>query len=526
MPDKGQSPFKGMNDITISENGVLKLLKNLNPYKASGPDQISTRFLRMCASEITPALTLLYQSSLNAGTVPSDWKEALVTPLFKKGDRTAAANYRPVSLTSSVVSKILEHIIHSTIMKHLDNLKILTDCQHGFRSKRSCESQLISTIQGISEKLKTGRDQVDIILLDFAKAFDKVPHRRLVYKLDYYGVRGMTLKWISSFLSSHSQQVMVEGCTSGKLDVLSGVPQGTVLGPLLFLIYINDLPESVKSSTVRLFADDSLLYRHVRKPTDADDLQRDLTALEQWEHSWQMSFHPSKCTVLRISTNRNNILKSNYTLHGHQLEVVDSSKYLGITLSQDLSWRRHVETTAGKASKTLGFLRRNFRDCSKSVRETTYHSMVRPTLEYASAAWDPYKSEDINRLDKVQRRGARYVHNNYRDRNPGCVTNMIHELGWETLQQCRKHHRLTIMYKTLNGLICIPEADNILKKSDTRTRGSNRLRQTYTKAEVYNQSFFPRTIRDWNKLPTSVTDSTSLDDLKASLAAVALNTAS
>ena len=265
---------------------------------------------------------------------------------------------------------------------------ILTDCQHSFFSRRSCESQLISTIQGIAEKLKSGKDQIDFILLDFAKAFDKVPHKRLLHKLCHYGVRGKTLQLITSFLSSRTQQVLVEGCESAKLDVLSGVPQGTVLGPLLFLVYINDLPEVVSTSTLHLFADDSLLYRQVRNQTDSNDLQKDLSALEEWENKWQMSFHPAKCTVIRISTNRRNILDTHYFLHGHKLEVVDSSKYLGVTLrlSEDLSGRKHVEATSSKASRTLGFLHRNFRDCNKSVREQAYTTMVRPTLEYASAA--------------------------------------------------------------------------------------------------------------------------------------------
>ena len=169
--------MKSMNDIWITENGVIKLLKDRNPHKPSGPDQIPTRLLKLCASELAPAI---YQTSLDSGTVPSDWKEALITPLFKKGERNVASNYRPVSLTS-VVSKILEHIVHSSIMRHLDHHNILTDCQHSFLSRRSCESQLISTIQGIAQKLISGKDKIDVILLDFAKAFDKFQHNRFLH---------------------------------------------------------------------------------------------------------------------------------------------------------------------------------------------------------------------------------------------------------------------------------------------------------------------------------------------------------
>ena len=142
-----------------------------------------------------------------------------------------------------------------------------------------------------------------------------------------------------------------------------------MLDPLLFLVYINDLPEVASTSTLRLFADDSLVYRQVRNQTDSNDLQKDLSALEEWENKWQMSFHPAKCTVIRISTNRRNVLDTHYFLHGHKLEVVDSSKYLGVALSEDLSWRKHVEATSSKAFRTLGFLCHNFRDCNKSVSE-------------------------------------------------------------------------------------------------------------------------------------------------------------
>ena len=279
IPDIGQSKIPSMKPIIISTPGVIKLLKHLKPHKASGSDNIPTRLLIMVAEEIAPMLTTIFQTSLDTATVPSDWREAMITPLYKKGPHNIPANYRPVSLTS-VVSKMLEHIIFSSTMKHLYSHKILTPSQHGFRSKRSCETQLIATIQGIAKNLKSGKDQVDVILLDFAKAFDKVPFQRLLLKSSFYSIRDNTLQWISSFLHGRTQQVLVEGCTSEKLDVLSGVPQGTVLGPLLFLIYINDLPTVCKSSKANLFADDTLLYRHIANDGDSTKLQEDLTALE------------------------------------------------------------------------------------------------------------------------------------------------------------------------------------------------------------------------------------------------------
>ena len=230
-----------------------------------------------------------------------------------------------------------------------------------------------------------------------------------------------------------------------------------------------------------------------------------------------MNFHPEKCTVLRISSNKRNLRQTSYYLHGHCLEIADSAKYHGVTISDDLQWGKHVQATAAKASRTLGFLRRNFRDCSKRVRETTYKTMVRPTMEYASSAWDPHKAEDINCLDKVNRRAARYVCNNYTERTPGCVQNMLSTLGWESLVDRRKILRLTMMFKITHHLVEIPEANNIIRTSDKRTRGTNRLFVPFTKVTLYQTSFFPRSIQDWNHLPTAITEIQTLEAFKTAL---------
>ena len=519
LPDKGKSPYPAMARIKVYKDGVLKLLKNLKPHKASGPDGIPTRILILAAEQLAPVLTEIFQSSLDLGQLPTEWKDALISPIYKKGDRTSATNYRPVSLTC-VICKLLEHIIHSSVMKHLDKYDIITDKQHGFRRRRSCETQLIATIEGIASKLRSGKDQVDIILLDFAKAFDKVPHVRLLHKLQYYGIRGETLTWIKEFLSGRSQQVILEGQNSRK-DVLSGVPQGTVLGPLLFLAFINDLPEVVKTSEARLFADDCLLYRQIKNDKDTADLQADLSALEDWETKWQMRFHPEKCTVIRVCTNKRWRKQTSYKLHDHVLDVVDCNKYLGVNISEDLSWKKQVDYTAAKASRTLGFLRRNLRECSKNVRSSAYSAMVQPTLDYASTTWDPYAKEDINTLDKVQRRGARFVCNNYTDRTLGCVTAMINSLGWIPLSTRRCHQRLIMLYKIQHSQVDIGQF-NILRPNDHRTRGAYRLYQIPAAQNVYKYSFFPRTIHDWNRLPTFVTDCVSLEDFKAAMTTAAL----
>ena len=300
VPDLGQPKFPKIEDITITVKGVQKLMRNSKPNKSSGPDNIPARFLKETADELAPALTLLFQASLSQSKIPSDWRHARVAPLYKAGknNRSKPANYRPISLTC-LLCKAMEHIVCSHLMGHLDKHNILTDFQHAFRKGRSCETQLILTVNELAKSLNEGK-QVDCILLDFAKAFDKVSHQSLLAKLNNYGVQGSTLLWIRDFLHARTQVVVVEGEESDVAPVTSGVPQGTVLGPALFLVYINDLPEGL-ACTPRLFADDCLLYRVIDSDADTEQLQPELLQLESWESRWVREFAAEKCQVLTIT---------------------------------------------------------------------------------------------------------------------------------------------------------------------------------------------------------------------------------
>ncbi|KAL8604766.1 hypothetical protein ACOMHN_017731 [Nucella lapillus] len=355
--------------------------------------------------------------------------------------------------------------------------------------------------------------QVDVVLLDFSKAFDKVPHRRLLHKLHYYGVRSKTLRWTQVFLTSRTQEVILEGVHSSKAPVMSGVPQGTVLGPLLFLTYINDLPDVVTHSKTRLFADDSMLCKDISAPADKTKLQEDLDALEKWERTWQMHFNPSKCAVMTISGSRTKASERSYTLHNQVLENTKASKYLGVTLTDDMTWTVHTDGVAARGSRTVGFLRRNFSSCSTPVKAATYTTMVRPVLEYASAVWDPPLQIDINKLERVQRRAARYATNTYMEQAPGTVTRLLQDLRWDTLENRRSSTRLQMLYKINNKLVDLNKS-HFYRQADGRTRG-NRIYQERVNHPAHFNSFFPRTLRQWNTLPPSATSAPSLETFRA-----------
>ena len=318
----------------------------------------------------------------------------------------------------------MEHILVSNIMKHLEEHDILYQWQHGFRPKRSTETQLLTFIHELSQNLDR-KKQTDIAILDFSKAFHKVPHQRLALKLDHHGVRGTALNWISSFLANRSQCVVLEGEASETVEVTSGVHQGSVLGPILFLIYINDLPVGI-SSGVRLFADDAIVYRTISTPLDSQTLQEDLNKLSNWEKLWLMEFNAKKCEILTV-TKKASPLVTDYILHGQVLQNVTSSKYLGVTITRDLRWNTHIDNISAKANKTLGFVKRNVRTRQTAIKTKAYQALVRPTLEYCTCVWDPHTQVAARKLESVQRRAARYCLYIYH--NTSSVTNMLNILN-------------------------------------------------------------------------------------------------
>ena len=507
------SDYPCMENIEITENGVLKLLNSLKVHKAAGPDKITARVLKQLASVISPILTTIYKRSYETGEIPQDWRSADITPVYKKGKKSDPANYRPISLTS-IPCKLLEHIVTSAIMKHGKQHNILYDLQHGFRDKRSCESQLIGFIDDVVNAVHGG-NQTDVIVMDFSKAFDKVSHCLLVDKLRRYGIQGHTNRWIRNWLSDRKQTVVLDGERSYTASVRSGVPQGSVLGPCLFLYYINDIPENVQSK-VRLFADDTIMYLAFKDKKKTSSLQKDLDKLAEWESKWQMAFHPEKCQVISISRRRS-VYRNKYYLHGHILSHVDSAKYLGVTITSDLNWNKHIDNITRKANNTLSFLKRNLQINNTTLKATAYQTLVRPQVEYASSVWDPYTKKNVDRIEMIQHRAARYVLNRYN--NTSSVTNMLTNLKWQTLEQRRKAQRLTNIYKIRNGQVILDNHETRLipVHSQHRTSHGQRYDVPFSRANYHRFSYVPRTIREWNALPSNVVSAPNLNEFKRCL---------
>ena len=414
LPDTRKRAKQPIPALRITVDGVKKLLLGINTSKAQGPDQIANIMLKTCAPQLAPAMATIFQASIDTGKLPDDWLNANIAPVNKKGDVHLPENYRPVSLTC-VSCKLLEHIICKNTYSTKRN-KILTTLNHGFRSGYSCETQLVATVHDLLGKFDVGA-QIDMVILDFSKAFDTVPHQKLLHKMRQYGVDGNINAWLCDFLTNRKMRVVIDGEESEAVPVDSGVPQGTVLGPLLFLCHINDLPDSVKS-TIRLFADDCLLYQQIKSREDHISLQYYLQNLETWAKTWGMRSNAKKCYIMSI----NNKSTHFYQLDGHILQQVPENPYLGVTISEDLKWSLHISKITKKANSTLGFLKRNLKHCPLNCRLTAYISLIRSTLEYSSVIWDPFLQKDIDKLEKVQRQAARFISGDYTSSDHGCVT--------------------------------------------------------------------------------------------------------
>uniref|UniRef100_K7EZH3 Reverse transcriptase domain-containing protein n=1 Tax=Pelodiscus sinensis TaxID=13735 RepID=K7EZH3_PELSI len=348
-----------LSRIEVSLEEVLEQIEKLNVNKSPGPDGIHPRVLKELKWEIAELLSVVCNLSFKSASVPNDWKVANVTPIFKKGSRGDPGNYRPVSLTS-VPGKLVETIVKNKIVKHVEEHNLLDKSQHGFCKGKSCLTNLLEFFEGVNKHADKG-DPVDIVYLDFQKAFDKVPHQRLLCKLHGHGIRGKVLSWIENWLKDRKQRVGINGKFSDWRGVTSGVPQGSVLGPILFNLFINDLEKGVSSEVVK-FADDTKLFRIVKTEADCEGLQEDLTKLSDWATKWQMKFNVDKCKVMHIGKNNPNYT---YSMMGANLATTNQERDLGVIVDSSLKTSTQSAAAVKKANRMLGIIRKGIENIRK-----------------------------------------------------------------------------------------------------------------------------------------------------------------
>lgn len=411
-----------------------------------------------------------------------------------------------MSLTS-VVSKVLEGVIREGLVHYLATHDLITDSQHGFRKNRSCLTNLLCYVDDLVNAVDRG-DCVDVNYLDCEKAFDRVPHERLGTKLKAMGVDGLLLKWIKSFLSGRYHRVTIRTSHSEWLPVHSGVPQGTVLGPVLFIVYINDLTSHLESS-VSLFADDAKIYRTIQTPEDLAILQRDMARLDDWSAKWLLTFNSEKCKTMHVG--RLNP-QQHYQLGNKTLQKSSKEKDLGVTISNDLKPATHIATIAAKANSRLGVINRNIVVLSRKILLPLYLALVRPILDYGAQVWSPHQIGDIQTLEKVQRRATKLVpelsHLPYEER--------CSQLGIQTLKDRRTRGDMIETYKLLHGFEDVPYTKFFhLNTNNLRGHSLKLVRPDHWTTTTKGNWFAIRTIDHWNALPESVVTAPTIATFKA-----------
>ncbi len=295
-----------IDDLDFTVQDILDAIGELDPYAAAPDGDIPAKVLCSCKDSLAEPLWLLWKESFESGVIPTDLKLQFITPIYKKGNKTQAVNYRPISLTSHLI-KIFERVMRNHLVKYLEDQNLLPDSQHGFRKGRSCLTQLIEHVDSVLKTLNDG-DEVDVIYLDYSKAFDKVDHKILLKKMQLYGISGKVLKWIEAFLTHRRQTVVVEGEKSSFRDVKSGVPQGTVLGPVFFIVYVIDMVLTAKNSKALTFADDTKLMKVIAHLLCSALLQADLNSVIQWSIANNMLLHEDKFVVMNYCLNMSLLL--------------------------------------------------------------------------------------------------------------------------------------------------------------------------------------------------------------------------
>lgn len=521
LPEYNVSHFSNsvsLNTVLISPDIVFKKLIGLNDSYCLGPDGICNYFLKRCSPSLSYPLAILYHRSMLSGCFPSLWKKSYVLPLHKSGKLDDVRNYRPISCLPGI-SKIFESIVTDRLFEAFKNY--ISPEQHGFFSGRSTETNLLVYSDAIFRAVESG-NQVDSVYVDFRKAFDSIDHRLLCYKLSLIGVCGGLHDWISSYLVDRFQQVRIDDTLSYEFRVTSGVPQGSHCAPILFSLFMCDLPHNFRLSFYSFFADDLKMSKVVRDFGDTADLQSDLCELVTWCNKNRMTLNPTKCKVITFHRGENPI-SYDYELNGVVLDRVTSIADLGVIFDSSLRFNLHIDSAIHRAFRLCGFIKRQTRDFKDifSVK-TLYVHLVRPILEYGSLVWNPYYNNSIDRLERVQRKMVNYMLLKMNvNKDDFDYLSRLKIVGLQSLRDRRLNRQVVFAFKVIHGMV---DCTEVLAKFNFRVpsysvRNSLLLEPEYHRTNYGKSSPFNDMFRSVNSVAAEIDlFSISLSALKKYLA--------
>ena len=518
--------IRGLTIVTIENEEIISLVRKINPNKATGSDGISGKMLLLCDDSVSIPLQIIYSNILSTSIYPDIWKLANVTPIFKKGDKQLINNYRPISLLP-ICGKILVKLIFNQLYSYLHTNNLITKNQSGFRPGDSATNQLLFLIDEIHQAFDcTLSVEVRSVFLDISKAFDKVWHEGLVFKLEQNGISGSLLKLFQNYLNNRNQRVVLNGSSSEFSSIESGVPQGSILGPLLFLIYINDLEKNIKSN-INFFADDTMLFSIVNDPhISASELNHDLDVINKWAYQWKLEFNPDplkQTTEVLFSCKKNIFNHPQIFFNGIVVAKVKEQKHLGLILESNLSFSKHLSEKIKKAKQNLGIIKHLSKFLPLKTLDQMYKALVRPHLDYCDVIYHiPSKQTQLGgvlnvlmeEVEKVQYQAGLAITGAWQGSSR---SKLYEELGWESLSDRRWCRRILQIHKIVNNKTPfylknkLPRHHRPLyRHNDTTT-----FYEIRCKSSRYMNSFFPDGIKAWNKVIVHFPNLPSINILKS-----------
>ena len=490
-----------LSSVLFSPSSIFSRLSILKPSKTISPDGLSAYTLKILSPGLSKPLASLFEFLFARNYIPLCWKTSYIKPLFKKGSRTNPLNYRPIACTS-ICCRVMERVIYDQMFEFINDIRILSPSQHGFHRGGSTVTNLLESCTEWIFNIDNNYN-LDAIYIDLSRAFDSVVYSKLIFKLKCVGISGDLLLWLESFLTGRKQCTVLEDSSSTFINVLSGVPQGSVLGPLLFLIFVNDLPDFVSfhhphfRSSLKLFADDVKIYQIVNTIEEALRLQYSLNIILDWCNVWQLSINLGKCQLLHLGKNNKRFC---YGFEGNILPSVLKVNDLGLLIDENLHFTTHIAAVAAKARGRCGVFLKSFISRDRDLMLKFYLVYVRPILEYASVVWNPTSVGDINVLESVQR--------GFTNKIPGCTflpySRRLEILGINSLQHRRSVSDLVCLYSIIVGDLDLSLAPFLLFNSPSVTRGHNlKIVPPLLKRAYSKQNFLSRTVPLWNTLPLS-----------------------